>query len=216
MPDRDLWHKLSAVRTTLCRQGNIAEALRACLGGGQNGRGCGGGEFLDHILHRHNDREIDCGCDEQEVDQRVEQLADVDIAWSYIVSGQRAGRRWHAVQRRDMNDQGGEVRRTDKGGDQRGDDVGSDRCGDGSKGGSDNDRNSQIDDVPAKDEIPKSFEHVSISLMPRCLLAHPTPTGWGRRREARKVRRELENCRREWRQEKKRDHEQNHEVDVEQ
>lgn len=55
--------------------------------------------------------------------------------------------------------QRGEVRRTDQGGDHRGNDVSSDRCGDRSERCSDDDRDSQIHNISAENEVPETLEH---------------------------------------------------------
>lgn len=75
-------YELSAVRAALGCERDFAEALRAGLGG----RGCDWlVDFFDHVVGRHNDREIDGASDKDKVDQRVQQFTDVNVAWNDVI-----------------------------------------------------------------------------------------------------------------------------------
>jgi hypothetical protein len=129
---------LCAVRAALGGGRNVAEAL----GTGFGGRRGGGYRFLELIQQRiqgENDQKIYRGRDQQERDERVEEVAILDLS---------------AV---DIKDQRGEVRLVDDGRDQRGNDVGHQRSDNGAESSADYDGYGEVDDIAAKDEVSKAF-----------------------------------------------------------
>ncbi len=126
------------------RDGDFGEALRADLGSGWS-VGDWALELVEQIAERHDDEEVDDRGLKQEVDDGVEELAIEDLA---------------AV---DEDEEVAEAGLADDGRDERCNDVGGQSGNDRAEGCADDDSDCEIDDVAAKDEVTKAFEHRSIS-----------------------------------------------------
>jgi len=116
---------------------NIAEALRASLGGG--------GRFRDRSFEashegvgRQHDEEVDRGSDQQEREDGVQEVSNHDV-----IEGDCA-----------------EVGFADQAADDWCEYIFDEGCDYGAECSANDDANSQIEDVSAQNKIPKSFEHV--------------------------------------------------------
>jgi len=116
---------------------DVAQALRAGLGGGAGGAA----ETQQKGVDWKDDEEVNHDRDKGKGDRGVEKVAVLDDA---------------AV---DVKGEGGEVRLADDRGDKRVDDVGDERGDDAGEGGADDDGDGEVDDVTAKDEVSKVLEH---------------------------------------------------------
>src|SRR5215469_1274382 len=119
--------------------GDVAEALRAGLGGRRGGHF--GVEFLQEILRGHDEEEVDDRGEDEEVDDGGEEVAVADLA-SVNVADQvaKVGLAYESSEKR-VDDLFGE----------RGDDC--------SEGGTDDDGHSQVHDVATQNEVAESLEH---------------------------------------------------------
>src|SRR5579859_1418893 len=124
--------------------GDLAEALGAALGG-RDGCCFGATQSLGacrDLVDGHDHSEVDGAGDHKERNDRVEEVAILDLAAM------------------EFEDQIAEVRLADDGREQRVQDVANQRGDDGAEGRAQNDRDGQVDDVAAKNEVPESLEHV--------------------------------------------------------
>ena len=121
--------------------GDVAEALRAGLGG--RWRGCFRAfEFLQEVLRGQNENKVDDPGEQDERDCGVEEVSVFNFA---AVDGPY---------------EGGEVRLAYDGGDEWGNDVADERGDDCGEGSADDDGDGEVHNVAAQNEITKTFEHV--------------------------------------------------------
>jgi hypothetical protein len=117
--------------------GDVAEALGAGLGGWR--RDYCGVEFFQEVLNGQYEEEVNDAGDEEKVDDRGEKVAVLDYAPV------------------DVSNQIPKVLLADDGSQQRTDDLFSQRGDDSCECGSDDDSDSEIDDVATQNEIAESF-----------------------------------------------------------
>jgi hypothetical protein len=132
-------HQLGAMRTALGGNRDVAQALRAGLGGGR----CNhlGFKFVHQGIDWQQDQKVNRGSDDQKRDQGIEKVAVLDNP---------------AV---NMQQQEREVRLADDRRYEWVDDVGHQSVDDRAKCGADHNGYGKIDHIAAQDEIAKSFNH---------------------------------------------------------
>ena len=118
-------------------EGDVGEALGAGLVGYMNGAL----DLGEEVVERNDDEEVDDGGNDEEVDGGVKEAAVFD---GCAVEG---------------GGEAGEVGGVDGGGDELHDDVFGQRGDNRAEGGTDDDGDSEVDNVAAQDEVAKALKH---------------------------------------------------------
>lgn len=131
-------HLLRTMRAALCFERNLREALRALLCGWVCRRLLA--RASEKRIHRHDDEEVDCGRDEHERNEDVDEIADHELAVVY------------------REEDAGEVRDLGDGCDERREKILDERSHDRAERSADNHADSQVDDVPPKHKLFESLK----------------------------------------------------------
>src|SRR5580704_11870490 len=142
-------YRLGAVRAAAGGSGDIAEALRARLH--RRRLGCHGLELREQLAERQHHQKVDGGGNEKELDQRIEEVAVLDLA---------------AV---DVQHQVREIGLVDDRRDHWIDQVGDQRIDDRAEGRADHNGDRQIDYVATKNKVTETFQHRLAPLRVRSL-----------------------------------------------